>query len=73
MTATQPTRAELAYQWIIARLSEGRTVYITTHTRSTAFKAKHRDMIRVRNGCLEAQYGRQWVDIGFTKITASGE
>ena len=65
-----PEAAEKALSWIQARLSEGRTVFVTTYTRSTAFKAKHRDMFRVRGKSLEAQYGRQWLDIGGCKITA---
>ena len=63
-------KAREALSWINARLDEGRTVYVTTYTRRTAFKEKHRDMIRVRGGSLEAQYGRQWLDISGCHLTA---
>ena len=66
-----PDAAQNALAWINARLDDGLTVYLTTYTKSTALKAKHRDMIRVRGKCLEVQHGRHWLDHSGSKITAA--
>lgn len=64
------TQAQAMFDWIKARLAEGRTVYLSTYLRTTAVKAKHLPMIRVRNGALEIQSGRRWLDYTYTKVTA---
>ena len=62
--------AEKIYSWIMARFDEGRTVYVTTYTRCTAYKPKHRTMFRVKGSHCEVQHGKYWDSINFCKITA---
>lgn len=64
------TSAEKKLAWILDRLSEGRTVYITTALRSTAFKQRHKDMLRVKGDSLYMQRGKNWDCVDYCKISA---
>ena len=66
-----PEAAQKALVWINARLDDGLTVYLTTYTKSTALKAKHRNMIRVRGTRLEVQHGHHWLNHSGSKISAA--
>ena len=58
-------------EWITARLTEGRTVYLTTHLRSTKLQAKHLPLIKLGcDGALIVRLGKRWVDYSYAKITA---
>lgn len=62
--------AEAKLKWIHERIAEGRTVYLSTALRVTKLTKKHLAMVRVKNGALEIQHGKRWIDYSFTKITA---
>lgn len=62
--------AQEKLDWIKARLAEGRTVYLSTYTRATVIKARHLPQIRARDGNLEVQHGRRWLNHNFSGITA---
>lgn len=62
--------ANTKLDWIKARIAEGRTVYLSTYTRATAIKAKHLPQVRVRDGHLEVQHGKAWLNHDYSKITA---
>jgi len=64
-------RGEKMYNWIVARLDEGMTVYATTYLISLKLSKKHKAMIRYRNGHCEVQRGRRWDSINGCKITAN--
>jgi hypothetical protein len=59
------------YEWIKARLAEGRTVYLGTQLRVTKITAKHLALIRVRNDSLEIRCGKHWIDYSYTDVRAA--
>ena len=64
------TTGQKIYDWIDARLNEGRTVYATTYLRSTKLTKKNLPQIRVRGEHCEVQFGKRWDSINYCKITA---
>ena len=56
--------------WIEARLAEGYTVQLTTHTRYTRYKPKHAGMFRAPKYGAEVQHGNRWLCIDGCKIDA---
>lgn len=62
--------ANKMYDWIMARLDEGRTVYATNYLRSVKIAPKHRAMVRLRGNHVEVQRGKHWDSIVGCKITA---
>ena len=52
--------ARRRFAWIQARLAEGRTVYLHTHTRVTAYKAKHAAMFKATRSGLYVARGKGW-------------
>lgn len=63
-------RAAKMLAFITEHANAGRTVYLATHTRVTSIKRKHLPQVRVRNGALEVQCGRQWLDYTYTQVSA---
>lgn len=61
-------RAKVA--WIVARLNEGREVYICTATRATKLSKKHIEMVRAAKNGAYMQSGRKWVCIDYCQIEA---
>lgn len=57
-------------EWIKARLAEGRTVYLTTHTRSTKITSKNLGQVRIRDGHLEVQHGKRWLIHDYSRLSA---
>jgi hypothetical protein len=64
-------RAEQMFAFIDKQLASGRTCYLSTALRVTKLTAKHRDLIRVRNGALEIRTGKRWTDYTYTSLRAS--
>ena len=71
--------AQTKLDWIIARITEGRTVYVTTALRSTAISpktfnnwaSKGTDIVKVgKDGSLLMAEGRKYVNIDYCKISA---
>lgn len=58
------------YDWIAARLDEGRTVYATTYLVCIKIAPKHRDCVRLSGDHCEVQRGKRWDSINGAKITA---
>jgi hypothetical protein len=50
----------------------GGSVIVSTYTKATEFKAKHRDMIQARRDGLYAQRGKAWDFIGGCAIRTRG-
>ena len=64
-------RADVKLEWIKARLSEGRTVYLSTSLRYTKITTKTLDLIRVKNGVLEVRHGKQgWLNHNHSRLSA---
>lgn len=62
-------RRKMAF--IQAQIAAGRTVYITTMTKSTKITAKHLSALRVTKfGGLELQSGKGWLDCNWCQIAA---
>jgi hypothetical protein len=57
-------------EWIKEQISAGRAVYLSTYTKATMIKAKHLPQVRVRDGHLEVQHGKAWLNHDYSKITA---
>ena len=57
--------------WIAQQTAAGRTVYLTTYTRSTAVKTKHLDMLRATKSGLLLKRGKAWDCIDGCQITAA--
>jgi hypothetical protein len=57
-------------EWIKARISEGRTVQVTTYTRATRYTQKHLDMFRATKTGLLVQRGKSWDCLDHSKLTA---
>jgi hypothetical protein len=64
-------QAEQKLDWIKARIAEGHAVYFSTHLRRTKITAKHLPLIRVRNGSLEIQCGKHWIDYSYANLSAA--
>lgn len=73
------TTPESKLEWINERIAEGRTVYVTTQTKSTKITPKTvatwakagNDLIKVDGtGSLVMASGRNFVSIDYCKITA---
>lgn len=63
--------AERKLEWIKARITEGRTVYLQTYTRITKIEAKHLDSVRVRGESLEALHGKRgWLNHDYSRLSA---
>lgn len=63
--------AQTKFDWIIARLNEGRTVFLATHLRVTKLQKKHIPVIRVNHNALEIKCGKHWIDYSYTTISAA--
>lgn len=62
----QTARRKVA--WIVARLDEGKTVYVVTATRATPYDARHRFWFKAsRSGAFVAR-GRAWDCIDFCSL-----
>lgn len=62
--------AQKMYDWIVARLTEGRTVYATNYLTVIKIAPKHRETVRLRGNHVEVQRGKRWDSIIYCKITA---
>lgn len=58
------------YDWIMERLTEGRTVYIATALRITYVRPKDRWAIRLNGAHCELARGRHWDSINGCNLTA---
>ena len=58
-------------EWINKHFDMGHNVVVSTMTRQTKFKPKHRDMFKVKGERLYAQYGRQWLCIDYCGFQAT--
>jgi len=56
--------------WIAARLAEGRTVYLRTHLRCTAYKAKHADCFKATKSGFYVRSGKSWVNADYVQVSA---
>lgn len=63
-------RAQAMHDFIHKHAGEGKTVYLQTPLRTTAIKKKHLGMVRLRNGALEVQHGKKWLDHSHSHCTA---
>ena len=63
-------RGKRIYDWIMARLDEGYTVYASTHLVHIKITPKHRDLVRFRDGHCEVCRGRRWDSINLCRIEA---
>lgn len=57
-------------RWIWDRLEEGRTVYVTTATSSTAYRPKHKGLFVATKSGACVHNGKSLVCIDYCKITA---
>ena len=64
-------RGKTIYDWTMARLDEGMTVYFATPLRVIEVKPKHRDLVRLNGSHCEVSQGRRWDSVNYTKVTAS--
>ena len=63
-------RGKQIYDWIMARLDEGYTVYASTHLKRIEIKPKHRGLVRLNGAHCEVARGRHWDSINFCRIEA---
>lgn len=73
MTANRFARfanARRKVAWIHAMLAEGKSVIVSTCTKSTKYTAKHAGTFRASKSGAFVQSGSKWVCIDFCKITA---
>jgi len=63
-------QARKRHAWILARLAEGRTVYLRTHLRCTAYKARHAEMFKATKSGFYVQSGRSWVNADYVQVSA---
>lgn len=66
-------KARRMFRFIMANLDAGNSVSVTTYTRSVSYKAKHKDMFRLRGSDVLVQRGKTWDCINLCKITAFGD
>lgn len=59
---TKTERAEKMFAFINEQANAGKTVYLQTALRITSLKRKHLPQVRVRDGALEIQCGKRWID-----------
>lgn len=65
--------AQRVYDWIMARLDEGMTVYAMRYGHGTRLKSADREFVRVRNDHVEVRAGKGWNSIIGSKFTARAE
>ena len=63
-------RARKIAAWVDARLSEGLTVYVQTHTRATKLSPKHRGIIYANKAGAWMKSGKSAVCVNYCKFTA---
>lgn len=56
--------------WIQSQLAAGRTVYLTTYTRSTTYTAKHSDWFKADRSGAYVRRGKSWDCIDYCGLTA---
>lgn len=56
--------------WIVARVNEGRDVFLTTATRSTRIGKRQLAQVRATKNGLSVQHGSKWLNHDYSKITA---
>ncbi len=56
--------------WIHKMLADGKSVMVSTYTKSTCYTAKHAGMFRASKSGAFVQTGRRWDCIDFCKLTA---
>lgn len=61
---------EKVYNWIIARLDEGKTVYAASYGHILKIQNKHRDMLRHDGAHCMIQNGKRFESLMFCKISA---
>lgn len=64
-------RAEAMLKFINEAIASGRTVYLSTALRAYKISRKHLSMVRVHNGSLEVQHGKNWLDATYTNLSAA--
>ena len=70
MQASEQNRGQKIYAWIQARLTEGLTVYASTHLKTIKITPKYSELVRYHNGHCEVARGKHWDSINWTRITA---
>lgn len=66
-------KARRMFRFIISNLEAGNSVSLTTYTRSTNYKPKHKAMFKIVGRDVFVQRGKSWDCINGTKITAFGD
>jgi hypothetical protein len=66
-------KARRRFAFIVRNLEAGNTVSLTTATRSTNYKPKHKDMFKIVGRDVYVQRGKSWDCINYTKVTAFGD
>jgi len=64
-------KARCRIAWILARIAEGHTVQIATHTRAVRYTAKHAAMFKATKSGAFVQRGKVWDCIDHTNISAA--
>lgn len=66
-------KARRMFRFIVSNLDAGNSVSLTTYTRSTNYKAKHRAMFKIVGKDVFVQRGKSWDCINGVKVTAFGD
>lgn len=66
-------KARRMFRFIVRNLEAGNSVSVTTYTKSTNYKAKHKDMFKIVGKDVFVQRGKSWDCINGCKITAFGD
>lgn len=63
-------RGRKIYDWIMARLDEGYTVYASTHLKRIEINPRHRHLVRLHGTHCEVARGKNWDSINLCRIEA---
>jgi hypothetical protein len=66
-------KARRMFRFITSNLEAGNSVSLTTATRSTNYKAKHKDMFKLAGASVYVQRGKNWDCIDYCRVTAFGD
>jgi hypothetical protein len=66
-------KARRMFRFIVSNLEAGNSVSLTTYTRSTNYKAKHKEMFKIVGKDVFVQRGKSWDCINGVKVTAFGD
>ncbi len=66
-------KARRMFRFIMVNLEAGNSVSLTTYTRSTNYKVKHKGMFKIVGKDVFVQRGKSWDCINGCKVTAFGD